>query len=132
MDTDKLIKALFRIKAKRSEMAKEFESADKALEEKQDKIEAAIQEVLKEQGLDNASMSDDEFKYTVTRAVKMRMWPGDWDAFREFEHAHPDYDFREKRLHQGNLKAFMDANPDEEPPINVDRKYVITTRRTKK
>ena len=45
---------------------------------------------------------------------------------------HPDFDFREKRLHQGNLKAFMDDHPDEAPPINIDRKYVITTRRTKK
>lgn len=132
MDTDKLIKSLFKLKERRGELQREFEAKDAELEATQDKIETALQNILKENGLDNASISDNEFKYTVTRSIKARMWPGDWDAFRAFELANPDFDFREKRIHQGNLKAFMDEHPDEAPPINIDRKYVITTRRTKK
>jgi hypothetical protein len=36
----------------------------------------------------------------------------------------------EKRLHQGNMKQFLEAHPDLLPPgLNVDSEYTITVRR---
>jgi len=35
-----------------------------------------------------------------------------------------------ERLHQGNMKQFLEANPDLLPPgLNVDSEYTITVRR---
>jgi hypothetical protein len=39
-------------------------------------------------------------------------------------------DLLEKRLHQGNVKQFIENNPDLVPPgLNVDSEYSITVRR---
>ena len=36
----------------------------------------------------------------------------------------------EKRIHQTNIKEFIDANPDVHPPgLNIDSEYEITIRR---
>jgi hypothetical protein len=36
----------------------------------------------------------------------------------------------EKRIHQMNMKEFLDNNPDSEPMgLNIDREYEITIRR---
>ena len=36
----------------------------------------------------------------------------------------------EKRLNQGNMKIFLEQNPDKLPPgLNVDSEYQITIRR---
>lgn len=132
MEADKLITVLFKIKDARAQAQREFDEADAALAAKQEKVESALLSLLKEQGLDNASfVTSDGQKLTVTRTVKTRMWPADWDAFRHFEQEHPEYDFRERRVHQKNLADFMKSFPDVQPPINVDSKYAVSTRRTK-
>jgi hypothetical protein len=36
----------------------------------------------------------------------------------------------EKRIHQTNIKEFMDSNPEVHPPgLNIDSEYEITIRR---
>lgn len=68
---------------------------------------------------------------TVTRGVKERFTCGDWHNFRQFEHANPDYDFRERRVHQGNMKEYLSTHPDSglPPGVNVMREYGVTVRR---
>ncbi len=41
-------------------------------------------------------------------------------------------DLLEKRLHQGNMRTFLEENPDKLPPgLNADNEYTITVRRKK-
>jgi hypothetical protein len=36
----------------------------------------------------------------------------------------------EQRLHQGNLKTFLEENPEQLPPgLNADSRYAITVRK---
>jgi len=38
----------------------------------------------------------------------------------------------EKRIHQGNMRLFLEENPDLLPPgLNVDSEYTVTVRRKK-
>jgi hypothetical protein len=47
-----------------------------------------------------------------------------------FENNIPDV--LEKRIHQTNIKQFLEENPDSLPPgLNVDNAYNITVRRSK-
>jgi hypothetical protein len=46
------------------------------------------------------------------------------------EHGLPD--LLEKRIHQTNMKAFLEENPDELPPgLNANMEYSVTIRRSK-
>ena len=68
---------------------------------------------------------------TVMRGLKERFTCGDWHNFRQFEFAHPEYDFRERRVHQGNMKEYLSTNSEAglPPGVNVMREYGITVRR---
>jgi hypothetical protein len=49
-----------------------------------------------------------------------------------FIRTHDAPDLLERRIHQGNMKAFLDANPEVLPEgLNVDSRYSITVRRAK-
>lgn len=131
MDTTKLLKALGKIKDARTKLSAEFETADKELAGKQDKIEQALLAMVKDTNLDSVTATIDNIKYTASRVIKERVWPADWDAFREFERSNPEWDFRELRVHQKNFNDFIKQHPEATPPVNVDRKYAISLRRTK-
>jgi hypothetical protein len=46
------------------------------------------------------------------------------------EHQVPD--LLEKRIHQGNMKQFLEENPELLPPgLNSDSEYTVTVRRKK-
>ena len=39
-------------------------------------------------------------------------------------------EFLEKRLNQGNVKQFLEENPESVPPgLNVDSEYIISVRK---
>ena len=45
---------------------------------------------------------------------------------------HKAVDLLEKRIHQSNMKQFLEENPEVLPPgLNVDAEYTITVRRKK-
>jgi hypothetical protein len=45
---------------------------------------------------------------------------------------HEAVDLMEKRLHQGNMRTFLEENPALLPPgLNVDSEYTVTVRRKK-
>lgn len=67
---------------------------------------------------------------TVSRRVSSRYWSSDWNSMYEFikEHAAPF--LLEQRIHNGNMKQFLEENPDVLPiGLQADRKYVIQVRK---
>ena len=66
------------------------------------------------------------------RSVRTTYSTNDWDSMNKFilEHGLPD--LLEKRIHQTNMKAFLEENPDELPPgLNANMEYSVTIRRSK-
>lgn len=125
MDASVLVDVYIKIRDKRAELKAEFEEKDKALIEKQDRIEQALLDLCKEHNLENLRTEHG----TATRVVRERVWATDWDAFTDFVREHDAYGLFEKRIHQGNFREFMEANPELTPPVNIDRRYAITVRR---
>ena len=67
---------------------------------------------------------------TAYRTVKDRYWTNDWESFYKFVQDHGAMGLLEKRIHQTNMKEFLENNPGEEPMgLNIDREYEITIRR---
>jgi hypothetical protein len=115
-----------KIRDKRSELKAEFEASDKALIEKQDKIEQALLDLCKEHNLENLRTQHG----TATRVVRERVWAADWDAFAEFVREHDALGLFERRISQGNFREFVAEHPELTPPVNIDRRYAITVRRS--
>ena len=91
-------------------------------------IEGELLEICKATGQDGGKTEFGSF----SRTVKSRYWTSDWDSMYSFIREHNAPELLEKRIHQGNFKEFLSANPELLPAgLNVDSKYSITVRRSK-
>ena len=64
------------------------------------------------------------------RSVRRRYMPTNWDAVYKLIEKHKAFSLLEKRVHNGNMKDFLDEHPDEYPAgLNVDSRYAVTVRR---
>ena len=123
-----LTKKYIKIRDRRAELKTEFERFDAELQEQLKTIEAEMLEVCK-------SLSADSIKTdsgTVIRSIKTRYWTNDWDSMHRFIAEHHAFGLLEKRLHQTNMKQFLEENPDLEPAgLNVDKEFTVVVRRAK-
>lgn len=126
-DADKLVTAYIAMRDRRSELKKQFEDEDGVLRENMDKIEHAILEHCKENNIESLKTTSG----TAYKRVSERYWATDWDAFNQYVKEHDILEVYEKRIAQGNMKQFLEDNPGATPPINVDRKFTISVRRSK-
>jgi hypothetical protein len=62
--------------------------------------------------------------------VKNRYWTNDWSNFYNFLKDKGKLELLEKRIHQTNMKEFLEEHPDTRPPgLNIDSEYDITIKR---
>lgn len=126
MDAAKLVQVYIKMRDRKAELKAEYETKEKELDEKMVVIEQALLEMCKENGVESLRTANG----TATRRVKERVWAADWNAFKEFVREHDAVDLLEKRIHQGNYKEWAEQHPDVVAPVNIDREYAITVRRS--
>ena len=123
---EKLVKVYLKMKAKHDEMRIAYEAEEKKIKAQMDKVKSALLEFCKSQNVDSARTSEGLFY----RSVKATYWTNDWESMHKFILEHNAPQLLHERLHQTNLKEFLEANPDVLPPgLNVDSEYTITVRR---
>lgn len=127
-DLDQLTSIYLKIRDKRSELKREFENQDKDLEEQQKMLAEQMLDSCKELGADSIKTPHG----TIIRSVKSKYWTGDWDSMYNFIKEHDAFGLLEKRLHQTNMKDFLNEHPDVMPMgLNVENEYTIVVRRAK-
>jgi hypothetical protein len=127
-DLDQLTAAYLKIRDKRAENKREFENVDKDLEEQQKMLAEQMLDTCKEMNADSIRTPHG----TIIRSVKSKYWTGDWDSMYNFIKEHDAFGLLEKRLHQTNMKDFLNENPDVMPMgLNVENEYTIVVRRAK-
>ena len=127
-DLDKLTAIYLKIRDTRAENKREFENVDKDLEEQQKMLAEQMLDSCKELGADSIKTPHG----TIIRSVKSKYWTGDWDSMYNFIKEHGAFGLLEKRLHQTNMKDFLNENPDVMPMgLNVENEYTIVVRRAK-
>jgi hypothetical protein len=63
---------------------------------------------------------------TVIRKISYRYWPTDWDDFRKFVSDNDVFDLLEKRVHNANMRKFLEENPNNAPSgLQCDTKYTV-------
>lgn len=67
---------------------------------------------------------------TISRRVSQRYWTTDWDTMYRFIKENDAPFLLEQRIHNGNMKQFLEENPEAFPAgLQCDRKYAITVRK---
>ena len=128
ISADELAKAYRNIRDKREELSKEYDTKDSELVRQQDVIKKRLLDLLKAIDADSIKTSSG----TITRGIKTRYIPTDWDSVYAFIRKHDTPDILEKRIHQGNFKSMVEDNPDLLPEgMNRTREYTIVVRKSK-
>jgi predicted HicB family RNase H-like nuclease len=128
VDLDKVVSTYIKIRDKKNELAAEFNKREEELNEKLDVIKKALLEHCQNTGVESIRTQSGTFY----RSVKKKYWTSDWESMNQFIMEHEAIDLLEKRIHQGNMRQFLDENQDLLPPgLNVDSEYTITVRRKK-
>jgi hypothetical protein len=123
---DKIVGAYIKIRDSKDAIYAKYKADTAELEEQMTTLKQKLLEVSKETGVTSFSTPQG----TAYRTVKDRYWTNDWESFYTFMREHEAMQLLEKRIHQMNMKEFLDNNPDSEPMgLNIDREYEITIRR---
>lgn len=126
LQTSDLVSVYRRIR----EVIETKEEAHKAeisdLKSQLDMVGNRLLEICNEQDADSIKTSAG----TITRTVTSRYWTTDWDSFYKVVKEHDVPQLLQQRIHDGNLKQFLEENPEAFPPgLQCDRKYVLRVRK---
>ena len=126
LSVDKLSAVYLKIRTAREELKAKFDADDKVFADQMFEIENALITALNEAEADSISTPH----ATVMRRISTRYNPTNWEAIYRLVDKHKAYGLLFKRVHDANMKDFLEQNPDEFPEgLNVDRKYAVTVRR---
>ena len=124
----KLTAIYIKMREKRAQLTKQFETEDAAIKEQMDAVSRMLLDICKRDEADSIKTNAG----TVIRTVKTRYWTSDWSSMYEFIKQHDAIDLLEQRIHQAHLKQFLIENPHLLPPgLNQDSEYTITVRKAK-
>lgn len=125
-DMDELSVQYIKLRQKREILKERFTAEDGELEKAMAEIEAQLLDTLNASNSNSMSTNS----AVVIRTVRKRYMPSNWNAVYELIKKHDAYGLLEKRVHNGNMKDFLEEHPDEYPAgMNVDSRYAVTVRR---
>ena len=121
---------LVRVYRKISGAIQEVEAAAEAkvadLKAQRDAVADAMKRVMREANV--TSMKTDHG--TAILSTKLRYSSTDWDAFKTFVVENDALDLFEKRIAQGNMQTYLDANPGVVVPgLQANSELTISVRR---
>ena len=98
----------------------------KELKEQLDAVSARLLSICNEQNADSIRTSSG----TISRRIQSRYWTTDWESMYAFIEEHAAPFLLEKRIHNGNMKEFLEGNPDVLPiGLQAERKFIIQVRK---
>ena len=123
---EKIVTAYIKIRDTKEAMYAKYKAESAELEEQMTILKHKLLDISKETGVTSFSTPHG----TAYRTVKDRYRTNDWESFYTFMRDNNAMGLLEKRIHQTNMKEFLENNPGEEPMgLNIDREYEITIRR---
>ena len=123
---DKLVAVYRRIRAAIDEKEEQHAKEIGELKGKLDLVGDKLLKLCNDQNVDSLRTPEG----TVMRRIKSRYWTNDWEQMYKFIKEHDAPFLLEQRIHNGNMKQFLEENPDLHPAgLQADRKYAITVRK---
>jgi enamine deaminase RidA (YjgF/YER057c/UK114 family) len=110
----------------RDRLKRDMEVQIENIESQMKVINAELLDICKEAGVDSFRTPFG----TAYRTIKSRYWTNDWESFHTFMKENEAMELLERRIHQSNMKQFLEENPDTHPAgLQVEKEYAITIRR---
>jgi hypothetical protein len=126
MNAEQLVTVYIKMRDALVKLQREFDEKEGAIKAQQDIITQALLEMCKEMGAEGLRTPAG----SVFKTVKTRYWTSDWGSMKQFIKDNDALDLMEQRVHQTNMKNFLEENPTLMPPgMRVDSRYSITVRR---
>jgi hypothetical protein len=123
---DQLVTVYRKIRAAIDERETAYKEEIGKLKGQLDLISAKLLEICNTQNVDSLRTPVG----TVTRRTVTRYWTNDWEAMYRFIKEKDAPFLLEQRIHNGNMKQFLEDNPDTLPiGLNADTKYAVTVRK---
>lgn len=123
---DKIVAVYIKIRNAKEDLAREYDAKIATLDEQMRTLKEELLKISKETGVTSFKTENG----TAYRTIKNRYWTNDWESFYGFMREHGAMELLEKRIHQTNMREFLEDRPDVHPPgLNVDQEYEITIRR---
>lgn len=126
MPADKLVRVYRKIRDAINEKEEAHKTEIAELKEQLDIVGAKLLEICNTQNMDSLRTPEG----TATRRAVTRYWTNDWESMYGFIKEHDAPFLLEQRIHNGNMKQFLEENPETLPiGLNADTKYVISVRK---
>ena len=126
LPVDKLVAVYRKIRGALDAADEAYKAETTALKEQLEAVSSQLLQVCNEQGVDSLKAPTG----TVTRRTVTRYWTSDWESMYAFIKENEVPMLLEQRIHNGNMKQFIEENPDKLPAgLNTDTKYAITVRK---
>ena len=117
---EQIAAAIVAIRDEITKINKEADKKVKALEHEKEALEKYCDQKLEQAGAETVKTASG----TIMRQEKTRFTTEDWEDNDAFE-------LLEKRIHQTNMRRFLEDNPDKEPKgLNAFRETKIVVRRS--
>jgi hemerythrin-like domain-containing protein len=125
---EKLTRVYIKMRDKKAELTQQLEAEIVKVENGMKAVKTAILDHMKAIGAESLRTEAG----VVYRTVRTVYSTNDWESMNKFILEHGVPDLLEKRLHQTNMKAFLEENPDVLPPgLNANSEYSVTIKRSK-
>ena len=125
---EKLTRVYIKMREKKAEITHQMEEQISKIDSDMKTVKTAILEHMKAIGAE--SLRTDAG--TVYRTVRTTYSTTDWESMGKFILEHSVPELLEKRIHQTNMKAFLEEHPDVLPPgLNANMEYSVTVKRSK-
>lgn len=127
MSAEKLANIYIKIRDAKQAEEEKMKSKLSEYQEQLDMISEQLLELCKDQDATSIKTASG----TIIRKVSTRYWSTDWESMHQFIKEHDALNLLESRIHQANMKQFLEENPELMPAgVQVDRKYTVVVRRS--
>lgn len=126
LPVDELVRIYRKIRDAIADREEAFKNEIQVLKGQMDAVAGALLEVCNSQNIDSIKTAHG----TISRRVTERYWTTDWETLYRCIKENDAPFLLEQRIHNGNMKQFLEENPDAFPPgLQCDRKYAVTVRK---
>jgi hypothetical protein len=123
---EKLTRIYIKMREKKAEVTHEMEDKIGKIDSDMKTVKSAILQHMKDIGAESLKTSAG----VVYRTIRTTYATSDWESMNKFILEHSVPELLEKRIHQTNMKAFLEENPELIPAgLNANSEYSVTIRR---
>jgi hypothetical protein len=126
LSVNDMVSVYRKIRAVIDEKEEQHKEAITALKDQLTVVGNKLLEVCNEQNADSIKTPSG----TISRRINARYWTSDWETMYRFIKENDAPQLLEQRIHNGNMKQFLQDNPEAFPAgLQCDRSYVVQVRK---